>query len=206
MRLKQQEGQTFAVMMNRDGQSADTAKSRCTSSAFVNNEISLPVQGHRVSTLDLTSGYGQVTVYPEDRPKTAFITPMGLYEWDRMLFGLCNAPGTFQCLMEVCLVDQNFQTLLTYLDNVFVFSYDFQSHPTNLELGFQRLALHGLELKPTRCHLFQSTVQYLGHMLSEEGVTPVMEKLQAVADRSRPLTVRELRSFFNLVGYHRHFI
>ncbi len=86
------------------------------------------------STLDLASGYNQVEVVEKDRQKTAFCTPFGLYEFNRMPFGLCNAPGTFQQLMECILGNQWFQALLLYLDDVVVFSSTFEQHLQRLDL------------------------------------------------------------------------
>ena len=158
------------------------------------------------STLDLASGYWQVPVHPDDRQKTAFTTPMGLFEFDRMPMGLCNAPATFQRLMESCLGDKNFESLLIYLDDLIVFAPDFSTHLLYLEQVFQRLSQYGLKLKPSKCHLFQPKVKYLGHVVTEAGVTPVADKVRAVSEWPQPKTVRELRAFLGLVGYYRRFI
>ena len=158
------------------------------------------------STLDLANGYWQVTVHPSDQENTAFTTPMGLYEFSRMPLGLCNAPATFQRLMESSLGDQNFQSFLIYLDDIIVFSHDFPSHLKNLERVFQRLVQHGLKLKPSKCHLFKAEVQYLGHVVTEDGVTPSSERVQAITEWPRPQTVRELRAFLGLISYYRRFI
>jgi len=87
------------------------------------------------STLDLASGYWQVEMHPMDREKTAFTTPLGLYEFNRMPFGLCNAPATFQRLMQRCLGNLVNDSLLIYLDDVVVFSPDFNSHLRHLKGG-----------------------------------------------------------------------
>ncbi|PIK44838.1 putative thy-1 membrane glycoprotein isoform X1 [Apostichopus japonicus] len=84
------------------------------------------------STLDLASGFWQVMMSPEDRSKTAFTTPMGLYEFNRMPFGLCNAPATFQRLMQGCLGDLNYESVLLYIDDIIVFSEDFDTHLNRL--------------------------------------------------------------------------
>lgn len=91
------------------------------------------------STLDLASGYWQVEVDPRDKEKTAFITPMGLYQWERMPFGLCNAPATFQRLMQRCLGEQVNDFLLIYFDDVILYSSDFDSHLAHLEQVFERV-------------------------------------------------------------------
>lgn len=158
------------------------------------------------STLDLHSGYWQVQMAPKDREKTAFTTPMGLYEFDRMAFGLCNAPSTFQRLMQTCLGDQNQESLLIYLDDVIVFSPDFDTHLTHLDVIFSRLTSHGLKLKPSKCCLLRQEVQYLGHRVSNKGVSPDPDKVKCVQGWPTPRTVKELRSFLGLAGYYRRFV
>ena len=158
------------------------------------------------STLDLTSGYWQVQVAEKDQPKTAFTTPMGLYECVRMPFGLQNAPATFQRLMTSCLGDYNFQSLLIYLDDIIVFSSTFEQHLERLELVFGRLRSYGLKLKPRKCHLLQSKVKYLGHIISAEGIETDPEKTSAVADWPRPTNGREVRQFLGFTGYYRRFV
>lgn len=158
------------------------------------------------STLDLASGYWQVEVHPADKEKTAFATPMGLYEFERMPFGLCNAPATFQRLMQRCLGGQVHDFLLIYLDDVILYSPDFDSHLTHLEKVFTKLKEHGLKLQPTKCRLFQRSVQYLGHVVGAGGVSTDPQKTEVVRNWPVPTTVREVRSFLGFVGYYRRFI
>lgn len=121
------------------------------------------------STLGLASGYWQVEVDPRDREKTAFTTPLGLFEFQRMPFGLCNAPATFQRLMQHCLSGQITESLLVYLDNIIVNSPDFVTHLKHLEDIFERLWKHGLKLRPDKCKLFQLQVKFLGHVVDKQG-------------------------------------
>ncbi len=121
------------------------------------------------STLDLTSGYFQVAMSEEDRAKTAVTTPFGLFEWTRMPFGLCNAPATFQRLMGLVLGDLTFDILLNYLDDIIVFSKDFESHCQRLEIVFNRLRQHGLKLNPSKCFLLKPEVKFLGHLIFPTG-------------------------------------
>ncbi|KAL2083788.1 hypothetical protein ACEWY4_021561 [Coilia grayii] len=158
------------------------------------------------STLDLASGYWQVEVHPEDQEKTAFATPMGLYQFERMPFGLCNAPATFQRLMQRCLGDKVHDFLLIYLDDLIAFSSDFASHLGHLEQVFRRLEAHGLKLQPAKCSLFQRSVKYLGHVVSKGGMSTDPEKTMAVQDWPVPTTVKEVRAFLGFVGYYRRFI
>lgn len=163
-------------------------------------------QANYFSTLDLASGYWQVPIHPDDRQKTTFTTPMGLYESNWMPFGSGNAPATFQRLRESCLGDMNFESLLIYLDDIIVFAPDFSTHLKHLEQVFSHLAQHGLKLRPNNCHLFWSSVQYLGHVVSEMGVTPVEGKVEAVSAWPQLKTVTERRAFLGLIGCYRCFI
>ncbi|XP_041915813.1 uncharacterized protein LOC121680475 [Alosa sapidissima] len=158
------------------------------------------------STLDLASGYWQVEVDEQDKEKTAFATPMGLYEFQRLPFGLCNGPATFQRLMQRCLGDLNLDTVLVYLDDVIIFSPSFESHIQHLEEVFHKMRSFGLKLKPEKCTLFQKQVRFLGHLVDSEGVRPDPEKTSAVQNWKIPSTVHEVRSFLGFVGYYRRFI
>ncbi|KAL7837443.1 hypothetical protein SRHO_G00271540 [Serrasalmus rhombeus] len=158
------------------------------------------------STLDLASGYWQVKMDEQDCEKTAFTTPFGLFEWDRMPFGLCNAPATFQRLMQRCLSGQLAESTLVYLDDAIVYSVDFTAHLAHLEAVFQSLEGYGLKLRPEKCHLFQREVKFLGHCVSGKGISPDPAKISAVEDWATPKTVRQVRSFLGFVGYYRRFI
>lgn len=113
------------------------------------------------STLDLTSGYWQVEMEEKDKQKTAFTTPMGLFECNRMPFGLQNAPATFQRLMMTCLGDLNYSKVLLYLDDIIIFSNSFEEHIKRLSEVFSRLRHHGLKLKPSKCFLLRTEVNHL---------------------------------------------
>lgn len=121
------------------------------------------------STLNLASKYNQVPVAEADKLKTAFCTPFGLFEFNRMPFGLCNAPGTFQRLMEHIFGDQRYQSILLYLDDVIIFSTTVEQHLEWLEEVFARLQKQNLKVKLSKCQFFQPQVSYLGHVVSAEG-------------------------------------
>ena len=158
------------------------------------------------STMDLTSGYNQVAVEENDKHKTAFTTPFGLYEFNTMPFGLCNAPATFQRLMQHCFRDEVFQLLLVFLDDIIVFSRTIGEQIDRLEVVFKKLRQHGLKLKPAKCEFFKEEVKYLGHIVNERGVSTDPEKVRAVRDWTRPSTPKQLRSFLGLASYYRRFI
>ena len=163
---------------------------------------------HKLSgtQLDLASGYWQVEVEDDDREKTAFTTPFGLFEFERMPFGLCNAPATFQRLMQRCLGDHLTESALVYLDDVIVYSKDFPAHLKHLEEVFRALSRYGLKLRPSKCQLFQKEVKFLGHQVCSQGVAPDPEKTAAVQNWATPATIKQVRSFLGFVGYYRRFI
>ena len=158
------------------------------------------------SSLDLVSGYWQAEVEPASREKTAFITHAGLYEFITMPFGLCNAPGTFQRLMECVLRGLTWQIALIYLDDVLVYSRTFEEHLHHLRLVFDRFRAAGLKLKPSKCHFGQRQVKYLGHVITSEGIQPDPEKIKVVQEYPVPKSVKDVRAFMGLTNYYRKFV
>lgn len=159
------------------------------------------------STLDLKSGYWQVGISEADRPKTAFSFPGGgLWQFTVMAFGLCNAPATFERLMEKVLHGLSWKVCLVYLDDIIVFSKDFQGQLENLRKVFERLKFANLKLSPKKCCLFQSKVSFLGHIVSKDGVSTDPEKIKAVQEWPVPKNVKDVRSFLGLTSYYRRFI
>ena len=132
------------------------------------------------STLDLACGYWQVTMNASAQEKAAFVTPSGLYEWNVMPFGLCNAPSTFERLMELVLKGLHWKICLIYLDDVIVIGRTFEKELERLKQVFERLTCAGLKLKPKKCFLFQKRVSYLGHIVTEESITSDPEKVEQV--------------------------
>lgn len=153
------------------------------------------------STLDLCSGYWQVELDPETADETAFAVRSGLYQWRVMPFGLCNAPATFSRLMETVFRGLNHEILLLYLDDVVVFGNSVDEEIARLQMVFDRLRAANLKLKPKKCELFKTSVQYLGHVVSKAGVETDPQKVQRVSDWTTPQTVRDVRSFVGLASY-----
>ncbi|XP_068111017.1 uncharacterized protein [Hyperolius riggenbachi] len=120
--------------------------------------------------------------------------------------GLTNAPATFQRLMESCLGEFNFEHVLIYLDDIIVYSTDFHQHIQHLDVVFQKLRSYGLKLKPSKCHLFKPEVNFLGHVISKEGVKPNPEKVKLIKEWPVPTTIREVRAFLGIASYYRRFI
>lgn len=158
------------------------------------------------STLDLQSGYWQIEVKESDRPKTAFITRSGLYEYQTLPFGLCSAPSTFQRCMELVLRGLQWKTLLIYLDDVIIFSKTFGEHLEKLDEVFTRFRNAGLKLKPSKCELFKTEVSFLGHIVTREGIKTDPKKIETVQNWPVPRNVTDIRSFLGLCSYYRRFV
>jgi hypothetical protein len=156
--------------------------------------------------LDMASGYWQISVKPEDRPKTAFVTKHGLFEHVRMGFGLCNAPATFSRAVNLLLRGMTNQQVLAYLDDVIVLGKTFEEQVTNLREAFLRFRAHHLKLKPKKCHLFQVEIDFLGRRVNADGVSIQNAKVEVVKEWATPRKKTELSSFLGTVNYHRDFI
>ncbi len=157
-------------------------------------------------TLDLAAGYWQVELDEEAKQKSAFVVQGGLYSWNVMPFGLTNAPSTFERLMERVLDGLHWKTLLVYLDDIIVYGSSISETACRLEEVFLRLQSAGLKLKPSKCSLFKTSVNYLGHVVSADGIHTDPEKIKAVKDWAIPTTVKQVRSFLGLASYYRRFI
>lgn len=155
----------------------------------------------------MRSGYWQVEIREEDKHKTAFtVGNLGFYECNRMAFGLTNAPATFQRLMERTMGDLNLRECLIFLDDILIFSENFEDHLERLERVFSKLKEHGLKLKASKCEFFKTSVRYLGHIVSQSGVKTDPDKLLALTSWPEPKNIKELRSFLGFTGYYRRFI
>ncbi len=123
-----------------------------------------------------------------------------------MPFGLQNAPATFQRLMQTCLGDQNYSTVLLYLDDIIVFSSTFDDHIQRLGKVFDCLRQHGLKLKPSKCFLLQREVKYLGHVVSSDGISTDPDKISQVSYWPTPTNRKELMRFLGFTGYYRRYV
>ena len=165
------------------------------------------VGAHFFSTMDLKSGFWQVKMAKDSQQYTAFtVGSMGVYEFLRMLYGLCNAPATFQRLMQNCLGELNLTYALIYLDDVIVFYQTEEEHLHRLQVVFYRFLEHGLKLKPSKCHFLQDEIMFLDHEISAEGMKPGTANLKAIAEMAPPKMYTEIRCFTGMTGFFRRFI
>ena len=154
------------------------------------------------TSLDLASGYWQVEMDPKDKEKTAFITTQGLFEFNVMPFGLMNAPGTFQRLMDRVLQEVKGKFVLVYLDDINIYSKTFEEHLEHLNDVFKRLRAAGLKLGQEKCSFCKSKLIFLGHTISSNGVVPDPAKIEKVQNFPIPRNITELRGFIGLASYY----
>ena len=158
------------------------------------------------STLDLASGYWQVKLSEDAKPKTAFATHSGLFQFAVMPFGLCNTPATFERLMSQVMRGLHWKCCLVYIDDILVFGNDFESALHSLELVLIRVAEYGLQLKSTKCNLFRTSVPFLGRIVGRAGLECDPNKLSAVANWIPPTTIKGVCEFLGFTGYYRRFV
>ena len=157
-------------------------------------------------TLDLAAGYWQVKMDKDSQEKTAFNTCSGHYEFCVMPFGLCNGASTFQRVMESVLMGLSRSSCMVYLDDVMVIGRNFTEHLENLREVFRRFRQANLKLKLEKWFLAGSEVLYLGYVVSREGISADVQKVEAVRSFPRPNDLTSLRSFLGLASYYRRFI
>ena len=159
---------------------------------------------HVFSTIDLRSGYYHVGLTRESRPKSAFVVPMGKWQFKRTPFGLSQAPAYFQLLIDKVLTGCS-EFAMGYLDDIIIFSRSEEEHLVHLEKIFRRLQEFGLKMKCEKCTFFKKHIQYLGHLVSEKGFEPLPEKLEAIKKMPAPTMSKEVKQFLGLIGYYRKF-
>ena len=165
------------------------------------DEIYARLKGSNIySTFDMRSGYYHMVLSEESRPKSAFVSSFGKWEFKRCPFGLVQAPAYFQRLVNEVLLGLTFA--FGYLDDILIFSPDMETHLEHLRSLFVKLREADLKLKEVKCNFLKKHIQYLGHIISGEGITPLPEKLESIQKILPPKTPKEVKQFLGLIGYY----
>uniref|UniRef100_A0AB38Z266 Polyprotein n=1 Tax=Breu errantivirus TaxID=3078398 RepID=A0AB38Z266_9VIRU len=158
------------------------------------------------TTLDLKSGFHQIEVEEKDRPKTAFSTNKGHFEFIRMPFGLKNAPATFQRAMNSILNELIGRCCLVYLDDIIIFGSSLQQHLDNLDKVLKKLTKANLKIQLDKCEFLQRECEFLGHIVTENGIKPNPNKIDKIINWPIPKTAKQIKGFLGILGYYRKFI
>lgn len=158
------------------------------------------------SKIDLSSGYHQIRIKEDDIAKTAFRTRYGHYEFVVLPLRLTNAPATFMCLMNTVFHQYLDKFVLIFIDDILIYSQNIKEHEELLRLVLQTLWEHQLYGKFSKCDFYKEQIQYLGHIITKEGIAVDPEKIKTIMEWPTPKDVADIRSFMGLAGYYRRFV
>ncbi|GFO29326.1 reverse transcriptase [Plakobranchus ocellatus] len=156
------------------------------------------------SKIDLTKGYWQIPMDDSSKQYTAFQTPIGLMRWKFMPFGLSNAPATFARTMRLLL--DGIPNVISYFDDILIYTQDWISHLKTLDAVLSRLAKHGFTARPTKMYIGFEEIEFLGHVVGKEKLRPEIVKVERILKLSTPKTKKQVKSLLGLLGYYRKFI
>ena len=163
-------------------------------------------QARYFSKLDLTSGYWQMRIKDQDTPKSAFTTRYGHFEFMVMPFGLCNAPASFQYLMNSIFREYLDQFVVVYLDDIMVYSRSYDDHLKHLEIVFNKLKENQLYAKLKKCEFMKTKVEYLGHIVSNNNISPDANKTASIKNWDRPRNAKDVMAFIGIANFYRKFV
>ena len=165
------------------------------------DEIYARLKGSNIySTFDMRSGYYHMVLSEKSRHKSAFVSSFGKWEFKRCPLGLAQAPAYFQRLVNEVLSGHTFA--FGYLDDILVYSPNMETHLEHLRKLFMKLREADLKLKEVKCNFLKKHIQYLGHIVSGKGITPMPEKLACIKEMPPPKTPKEVKQFLGLIGYY----
>lgn len=208
-------GSPVLLVKKKDGNWRFCVDYRKLNAMTVKNRFPMPIveeildelAGSKFFTkLDMKSGYHQIRMLPSDEYKTAFKTHQGHYQFKVMPFGLSNAPATFQCIMNQLLQPYLRKFVLVFLDDILIYSTTKEQHAQHLRKVFEILRANQLYLKATKCSFAQTSLEYLGHIISDQGVATDPTKISVMLHWPTPTNMTELRAFLGLTGYYRRFV
>jgi ADP-ribose pyrophosphatase YjhB (NUDIX family) len=158
------------------------------------------------SSLDALWGYWQIRMSEDSIEKTAIRTPLGSYEFLVMPFGLVNAPSTFQRFMETALKPYLLKFCMVYIDDIIIFSKTEQEHLEHVRLILETLNKFQVKIKLSKCEFFKIKLDFLGHVISREGISPQPKKIQSIVEWPKPTSVKEVQQFMGLANYYRRHV
>src|SRR5688572_14629104 len=165
------------------------------------------MRGARVfSKIDLRSGYHQMKIRPSDIPKTTFSTRYGLYEFTVMSFGLTNAPTNFMNMMNKVFMEYLDRFVMVFIEDILIYSKNDSDHEEHLRMVLQKLRDKQLYAKFSKCEFWLDEVPFLGHIISNGGISVDPPKVTEIVGWKIPKSVTKVQSFLGLVGYYRRFI
>lgn len=203
------------LVRKKDGSFRMCVDYRMLNSATVKERYPMPIIDDEIArlsgqacfiTLDLASGYYQVPISEPCKHLTAFVTPDGLYEFNRMPFGLANAPAIFQRMINKVLGSARFTHATAYMDDVLVFGKNSAECLDRLEQILKLLENANLTLNLSKCNFLHDNIDYLGYEISSSGIRPGEKKIQSVINFPRPVNIHGVRQFLGLTSYFRKFI